>query len=391
VIKSLMESDPSFEALLPEAEAATSAASADDVQHNAVENPVTEEKSIVSEEKSVETVDYGSLLNEIKSLRSELSVQAPINAPAVNLKTRRGDDETKATAYYIRTGDVGALKASNNTDMNIGTNADGGFAVPTGHYQGIIERLSEMRIDSQLGVQRIPGRGTTVNVPVSAASPNVFVQTSEASAFDRDAPTLGRVQMTLVKYTKTIEVSDELMDDEDSNLMSFVSNQVGQAMALTYNSLLLTELRASGTAALTLDSATTIGQGEIPELLYKLKSEYRTNASWVLGPSAIQIIRSLTSSNDFQFPPIQVRPTGQELLWGYPVVETTYGSNVAASAKSMIFGNFSYVGVRDGGIQFMRNPYLLANTGQVALHYYFRVVYKVLQSEAIVYATHPSA
>ena len=384
----------STEALLPEAETAISAASADDVQHNVVENPVTEEKSIMSEEKSVEAVDYGALLSEIKSLRNELSVQAPINAPAVNLKSKRGDDETKAVAYYIRTGDAGALgamKASNDTDMNVGTSADGGYAVPTGHFQGIIARRDEMRIDTRLGVRQIPGRGLTVNVPVDAEDDGEFVTKAEAATFDRDAPAIGQVQMTLVKYTKTIQISDELMQDEDSNLMAFLNDWLGRGLGRTYNSLFLTELRAGGTAALTLDNATAIGVTEIPELAYKLAPEYRDGAAWIMSNDTEGKIRALNSTSEFQFAPPSTTRSGSPELWGFPVAVTSYASNVAASAKSLIFGNYSYVGVRDGGLQFLRNPYLLANSGQVALHYYFRVVYKVLQAEAIMYATHPSA
>lgn len=382
----------SFEALEPEAEAATSAAGADDV-HDIEPEPIAvpEEKNIVSNE-NVQAADYmADLIAEVKSLKAALSAEPAVNAPSVNLKTKRGDDETKATAYYIRTGDAGAIKASNNTDMNVGTNADGGFAVPTGHYQGIIARRDEMRLDNRLGVRQIPGRGLTVNVPVDNEADGEFVTKSEATAFDRDAPAIGQVQMTLVKYTKTVEISDELMQDEDSNLMAFLNDWIGRGIGRTYNSLFLTELRAGGTAALTLDSASTIGVTEVPELVYKLQPEYRDNTAWIMSNSTEGLIRSLASSNEFQFAPSTTTRSGSPELWGFPVHVTSYASDVAASAKSLIFGNYSYVGVRDGGIQFMRNPYLLANSGQVALHYYFRVVFKVLQSEAIVYATHPSA
>jgi hypothetical protein len=37
----------------------------------------------------------------------------------------------------------------------------------------------------------------------------------------------------------------------------------------------------------------------------------------------------------------------------------------------------------------LRDPYTV--DGKVVLKYYFRAVYKVLQAEAILYATHPSA
>ena len=77
---------------------------------------------------------------------------------------------------------------------------------------------------------------------------------------------------------------------------------------------------------------------------------------------------------------------------GYPVYNSSYGSAIAASAKSLIFGNFRYMGMREApGLTFLRDPYTLAGKGQVRLLYYFRTVYKTLQAEAIQYATHPTA
>src|SRR5512139_4085197 len=66
-------------------------------------------------------------------------------APAV-LKIGLGDGEERAFAHWIKTGDDGGireLRASNDTTMNITTSADGGYAVPTGHYQGIIAKRDE--------------------------------------------------------------------------------------------------------------------------------------------------------------------------------------------------------------------------------------------------------
>jgi HK97 family phage major capsid protein len=83
---------------------------------------------------------------------------------------------------------------------------------------------------------------------------------------------------------------------------------------------------------------------------------------------------------------------GRPEILGYPVYNSAAASAIAASAKSVIFGNFRYMGMREApGITFLRDPYGLAHLGQVRLLYYFRTVYKTLQAEAIQYATHPTA
>lgn len=304
-------------------------------------------------------------------------------------------DEARLIKNYIR-GDRFAdvdlqdfiRAASNDTDMNIGTPADGGYAVPVGHYRGIIAKADESRIDNRLGVMPIPGIGTTVNVPVEAGSAELFVSTNEAAPFDRDAPVLGQAPMTLVKYTKNIELSIELMEDEDSRLMAFLDVYVGRALGRTYNSLLVTAL-AAGASTKALASATTIAASEIPGLVYHLKEPYAETAQWLMKRSTEGAIRALVGDS-WQF---MNTPAGsvETRLWGFNTVNSEFVAAPAANAKSLYFGDFGYVGRRDGALTFLRNPYLKGSSGQVVLHYYTRTVYRVLQAEAIVAGTHPSA
>lgn len=394
VIKSLMESDPAFGALLPEVEAATSTADADAVAE--IEAPVQEEATevVMAEEiKAAEAPDYGALLAEIKGLKE--MINQPVNkAPAV-ITTGLGEDEhgIKGFMHYMRTGDTGgAVKAYNNTDMNVGTSADGGYAVPTPLYNQIIAKRDEMSILPQLGMVQIPGTGLTVRVPIDAEDDVLFAATTEAGTVAQDAPALGYKDFTLVAYAKYLTLSRELLRDEDANLMGFINNWVGRGLAATENAAVLTELRANGTAGLTLDAAAAVGYTEIPEMVGKLMPEYQEGAKWILAPSTIAYMQGVNSAAQFLFAPAPTAYGGKPSLWGYPVIQTAAASSIAASAKSLIFGNFSFVGYRRAtNLTVLRDEYSAATTRQVRLHFWFDFVPGVLQAEAIQYATHPSA
>jgi HK97 family phage major capsid protein len=312
-------------------------------------------------------------------------------APAFN-RIGRGDTEARAMAHYIRTGDGGGLRevrASNNTDMNIGTDADGGYAVPVGHFNGIVARRDESMIAARLGVRNIPGMGTTVNVPLDSEDDGEFVSTSEAASTDRDAPALGQKAMTLVKYTKRVEMSWELLDDEDSQLMAFLDDFVGRGMAKTHNNLLLTEVAANGTNLTTYASATAIAAGE-PENVVENDnlSNYLDDAGsvgWVMRSTTHWAIKSITG-NDRLYAEQTAGSRGMTLL-GYPVVYSNKAAAIASTAVTTYFGNWNLVGLREGpSFEIIRDPYSNAATGQLTLHYYFRAVYGVLQAEAIGYA-----
>lgn len=355
----------------------------------------TEESAQVDVSALVEGMK--SLAADVATIKGALEQEPPVNAvkssaPAVNTKTKRGDSEVKAIAYYVRTGDAGAfgdaVKASNDTDMNILTPADGGYAVPTGHYQGIIAKRDEGMLMPKLGVRRIPGKGTTVNVPADNGSANVFVTTLETSQFDRDAPALTQIPMTLVKRTKKIVLSDELLEDEDSRVMEFLNDYVGRALALTHNSMLVTEALASG-SSVALTAAAAASTQDIPTLIKSLKGGYADGAQFVMRRATHYEYLDNTGDN-FQFVNTPNGPA--QGLWGYPVAESEYVGAVGASQKSSIFGNFGFMGFREApGLTFLRDPYSSADTGQVNLFYYFRAVYKVLLPEAIKYGQHPSA
>lgn len=330
------------------------------------------------------------------------AVKPSPGAPAV--VGRRGDNERNALFAWVRRGDRGGvshmlvdegsieLRASNDTDMNITTAADGGYAVPTGHYGQIIARRDEAMLANRLPLQRFQGEGTTVNVPVDAEDDGEFVATSEAGTFDRDAPTLTQVAMTLAMYTKKLELSYQLIDDEGSNLIPWLGNFVGRGMAKTHNNLLVTAVAAGGTAALTFDSATTIGASEVPELVYKLPDGYEDDCAWLMARTTEGTLRGLVGDN-WQFVPMPMGDYGNRSeLWGYPVLNSGKVAAVAASAKSVFFGNWNFVGLRESPTMTMvRDPFTLAGSGQIRLLYHFRCVYKVLQAEAILYGTHPTA
>jgi HK97 family phage major capsid protein len=362
--------------------------------------------AVETETMSEQTIaDLSAQLAEIKAaLSTPVNPVVPVAAPAV-IKSGLGDTEVKALAAWYKRGDIGgvkhlmegdgaislAVKASNDTDMNIGTAADGGDAVPTGHYQGIIARRNEGMLTSSLRIMAIPGKGTTVNVPVDAEADGEFVSTNEVAAFDRDAPAISKVAMTLVKYSKKVELSVELLEDEDSNLLTFLNDFVGRGLAKTHNALLLAEA-ANGTKLADF-AATAIASPKLEEMVGNSTLDPYLDDSgsvgWVMQPSTKWAINSILG-NPRVYAGAENVPArrGGDLL-GYPVYTSAKASAIGTGNKSVFFGNWSYMGFREApGLTVLRDPYTLAATGQVRFIYMFRAVYKILQATAIGYGLH---
>jgi HK97 family phage major capsid protein len=169
--------------------------------------------------------------------------------------------------------------------------------------------------------------------------------------------------------------------------MSFISNFVGQGMAKTHNTLLVTEAITNGTLGIAWGNP--IVAGNIPALVYAMPQGYEDGAAWVLKKSVEGVIRGFTG-NYFQFIPTPVDGPGalsRRELFGFPLYNSEAMAASGASAKAALFGNFSYMGMRLApDITYLNDPYSGAITGQLRQHYWFRTVYKVLQAEAILYA-----
>lgn len=342
-----------------------------------------------------EQAEFDTLTAQAESIGATIKREETLGAylggkaPAVN-KTGFGDNETKATAHYIRTGDIGAiaeLRASNDTDMNVGTPADGGYTVPTGHYSNIIAKRDTVMLADKLGVLRIPGTGITTNVPVDNGSANVFVATTEANDFDRDAPVIGQAAMTLVYYTKKLQLSYQLINGEDSRLMAFIENYVGRAAGLTHNALLVTAATTGGTTV-ALAAAAAATAGDPQTVVYSQKGEYAEGSQWIMKRATDGAYRKVTGDA------LMYAPTGGmvDTLWNYPVNWSDSVAAIGAGNKSLIFGNFGYMGLYESpSMTFLRDPYGAAGKGQVNLFYHFGAIYKVLVAEAIIYGTHPTA
>lgn len=325
---------------------------------------------------------------EAKAVNGVPAFQTPADGAhdvkAIELLRRR--DEKQAVYKYIKDHDERAylswfgetVKASNVTDMNITTPGDGGYAVPIGHYHNIVAKRDEIALDGKVGVLPIPGKGTTVNVPVESGIANIFVTTAEAAAYDLDAPVLGQKPMTLVKYTKRIQLSEELIEDEDSQLMPFLDDYVGRAAGLTLNSLMMTKVLAAGTVVPL--AGNVAAAGHITTMVYAMPDEYADGAQWVMRRATEGAYRALTGTN-FQFVPTPSYGTSESMLWGFPINHSQFAAAAAASGKALVLANFNYVGKRQASqITFLRDLYSDSKNGQINLLYHIRLAYEVLQA-----------
>lgn len=136
------------------------------------------------------------------------------------------------------------------------------------------------------------------------------------------------------------------------------------------------------------NGATTTGAAitfdDVIELFYSLKSPYRKKAVWVLNEQTVKALRKIKdNTGNFIWQP-SVSAGLPDTILNRPYVTSVYAPTIAAGAKAIAFGDYSYYWVADRqGRSLKRLNELFAMNGQVGFLASQRVDGKLILSEAV--------
>jgi HK97 family phage major capsid protein len=194
----------------------------------------------------------------------------------------------------------------------------------------------------------------------------------------REIPTsdgsFGQVTLSAYKLATMIKVSHELLSDSAFPLESFLAQDFGRRMGTLEEEAFLmgdgikkpTGVLKNAQIGATAVKATDITFDEVMDLYHSLKSPYRNKAVFIANDMTIKTLRKLKDGNgQYLWQPSIVAGTPDTIL-GRPIYVSGYMPVIAASAKAMVFGDFSYYWIADRqGRTFERLQELFSATDQV--------------------------
>ncbi len=410
-LKSLIESTSPQATPQAAGDAATVTASATEIGPipESTPNHSQQETSIVEENATTNTqpaADVAGLQSEIKALR-ELIENAPalksagVEVPNVIIKKDEGgaDAEVKSFKRFLRSGDASGLKAT----LVEGTDANGGYLVPTQYADEIIRPLTN---DSYLrmagvGTRIMPVSGTDmIELPVMAYSAQAAPTAEKGTYAPASEPTFTMVAHKPYKATKLAKVSEELLQTSRFDVMSeIITPDWAQAFAERENTWFT---RGNGTTepqgftvggqvgiTLATGQTTTITDpvGAALDLYFSLDYKYRANAVFMMNDAVWALIRKQKDSTGNY---ITVGQSAGGLsnvagsIMGRPVITNNSMDVPAASKLTMAFGDFRYFRIVDfAGLYVQRLNELYSETGEIGFRGFKRVESKVVLPEAI--------
>lgn len=348
--------------------------------------------------------DLDDLTNEIKRLERKDMIEAELNKPVSNpitAKPMTSDKEDEKTgrasnAYKKSFWNVMRNKHSNAQILNAlqeGTDSEGGFLVPDEFEHTLIESLEEENIFRKLAHVITTSTGDR-KIPVVASKGSASWVDEEGTINDSD-DAFTQVSIGAYKLGTLIKVSNELLNDSVFNLEAYISKEFGRRIGTKEEEAFFNGngvgkpvgiFNATGGAqtGITTASATEIKADEIIDLFYSLKASYRKNAVWIVNDATIKAIRKLKDANgNYLWQPALTSGTPDTLL-GRPVYTSSYVPTIAAGAKTIAFGDFSYYWIADRqGRNFKKLSELYAATDQTGFVATQRVDGKLILPEAI--------
>ena len=330
--------------------------------------------------------------DELKTWAEEKGAPLVMDVAKPGSGGEMGDNDT--FMYWMRTGDeVAARKALQEGDA-----AEGGYLVPDDFVARITEKRDNASFVRAMGVQVVQTSRDAIEFPTESTSLTKFSRTAEEGAYSTNDPSFAQNLVTVHKWTKLTKISEELLEDDATNLEEWYSNAVGRAMAQTeayYVAVGSGTNQHAGifvggtTDGLTFDSSGNITPDEIYELFMKLKTGYQSNAAWLMDNDTWRYLITLRDTNNWAFGVADMATLNTQggvqagTLYGHPVFLQDDIDTRAASKTVIMVGDPYYYGlVERRGLSVSRNPYLYQANGQVGFFNSFRQGGKVLVSEA---------
>ena len=351
-----------------------------------------------------EITDLGK---EIARLERQEALDAELNRPVNKPLTGKpggradaddGEDKTGRASDDYRKNFWNAMRSkvpmpAVTNALQIGTDSEGGYLVPDEYERTLVEALEEENIFRQMAKVIKTSSGDR-KIPV-VASKGTASWIDEEGAYPESDDSFGQVSIGAYKLGTMIKVSEELLNDSVFDLQSYISREFARRIGAKEEEAFFTGdgkgkplgvLAATGGAetGVTAASATAVTADELMDLYYSLKSPYRKKSMWVLNDSTIKAIRKLKDNNgQYLWQPSLAAGT-PDMILGRPIKTSAYMPAIAAGAKTIAFGDFSYYWIADRqGRSFKRLNELFAATGQVGFLASQRVDGKMILAEAV--------
>jgi HK97 family phage major capsid protein len=281
-------------------------------------------------------------------------------------------------------------------DLSAGVVANGGYTVPQGFYNKLVNKLelvSNVRVAGATRLETASGNPLPIPKVTAHAAASWAAELSTLAAAD---DTFAQTILNAYKAVKLIKVSLELLEDSGVNIEDYIASEIGRAIGRLEGDAFATGASGSTTTPEGVINKATIGvttaaagglvytSDEFVDMVYSLTRPYRDGATWLMSDGLMKLARKLKdTTGQYLWQPAYTKGE-QESLLGYPVyVEPTY-ANPGSAVLTATFGNHSGYFIRDvGNFRLFRLNERYMDTGEVGFLGWHRTDGDLIDTNAV--------
>jgi HK97 family phage major capsid protein len=278
-----------------------------------------------------------------------------------------GADPRAVYQKWLRGGDS-ALNAADlavvQNTMSTTTNSEGGFTVATEVARSVVEALKAFGGMRDVANVIQTAQGNPINFPTSDGTSEVGeILAENASATDLD-PSFGVRTLSTFKYSsKVVSVPYELLQDTSIDVEALIRARLATRLGRITNThfttgtgsgqpngvITATSVGKTGPTGQTL----TVTYDDLVDLQHSVDPAYRDRgqARFMMNDASLRNVRKIkdTTGRPIFVPGYEVADRGgaPDMLLGSPVTVNQDVPVMAANAKSILFGDFSFYTIRD--------------------------------------------
>ena len=306
---------------------------------------------LISEKKFSDWKDRLKLKTEMNKATSTPILGKPAT-PNVTEKTGTASDTYK-TAFWNSIRNRNWIDVYD--DLHIGTDAEGGYLVPDEFERKLVEALEEESIFRQMATVIKTSNGDR-KIPI-VTSKGEAVWMDEEQQYSLSDDTFGQASLSAYKLGTAIKISEELLNDSVFDLPSYIAKEFARRIGAKEEEAFFVGdgkgkptgiFNATGGAEDgTSTTGTSITFDDVMELFYSLRSPYRKKAVWILNEQTVKALRKVKDNNGQYIWSPAVSAGLPDTILNRPYVTSVYAPTIAAGAKAIAFGDYSYYWIAD--------------------------------------------
>jgi len=271
---------------------------------------------------------------------------------------------------------------------------DGGFTVPVELAQEIEKFLKAYGGIYDISRVITTASGNRINWPTgNNTGRKGYIVGQNVPAGDATKVAFGSIPLDSHKYTSgELLIPRELIEDSDFNIEAYIAEEIAESvgraiaedMAIGSGTNKPQGVVVGASSGIT-GVPTGITFDHMIDLQHSVNSAYRANARYVFNDDTLKVLRKVKGTDGHYIWTMGDARTGApSLVAGMPYTISDDMPSIAASAKPIVFGDFSKYLVRSVGEgRLLRSAELNMVSDQITLVYFRRVDARVVNNQAL--------